>query len=238
MKGFYRLYAILLGCCFALLPGSTYAQSSGSSADVAFYRVTFTSTWSAETHHHTNFPAGAHFSPLIGATHNLSATFWLSGTLASPGIEQMAETGGTTVLRNEITAVGVAARETLSGPGLATATGSVAIPTFSASRSHPLVTLVTMIAPSPDWFVGVHDLSLLNEQGQWRDTVVVTLYPYDAGSDDGADYTSADQEPVTHQPITEIRGQTPFSTAPIGTFTFTRIQRLYLPMLTQQGTAK
>jgi hypothetical protein len=238
MKMFYTLFAMLVGCCFALLPGSTYAQSSGNSADVAFYRVTFTSTWSAETHHHTNFPAGAHFSPLIGATHNLSATFWLSGTLASPGIEQMAETGGTTVLRNEITAVGVAAQETLSGPALTTATGSVTIPTFSASRSHPLVTLVTMIAPSPDWFVGVHDLSLLNEQGQWRDTVVVTLYPYDAGSDDGADYTSADREPVTHQPITEIRGQTPFSTAPIGTFTFTRIQRLYLPILTQQGTAK
>lgn len=238
MKAFYTLYAILLGCCFALLPGQSYAQSSGSSADVAFYRVTFTSTWSAETHPHANFPAGAHFSPLIGATHNLSATFWLSGTLASPGIEQMAETGGTTALRSEITAAGAAARETLSGPGLATATGNVTIAAFSASRSHPLVTLVTMIAPSPDWFVGVHDLSLLDAQGQWRDRVVVTLYPYDAGSDDGADYTSADREPATHQPITEIRGQTPFSTAPIGTFTFTRIQRLYLPMLTQQGAAQ
>ena len=238
MKLFYMLYAILVGCCFALLPGSTYAQSSGGGTDVAFYRVTFTSTWSAETHHHTNFPAGAHFSPLIGATHHLSATFWMSGTLASAGIEQMAETGGTTILRSEIAAAGAAAREILSGPGLATATGSVALPTFSTSRSHPLVTLVTMIAPSPDWFVGVHDLSLLDEQGKWRDTVVVTLYPYDAGSDDGADYTSADQEPATHQPITELRGKQPFAAAPIGTFTFTRIQRLYLPMLIRQSTAR
>lgn len=231
-------YAIVLGCFLAVLPGLVYAQSSRNGADVAFYRVTFTSTWSAETHPHASFPAGAHFSPLIGATHNLSTTFWMSGTLASPGIEQMAETGGTTVLRSEIVAAGTAARQTLNGPGLATATGSMTIPTFSVSRSHPLVTLVTMIAPSPDWFVGVHDLSLLDEQGQWRDTVVVTLYPYDAGSDDGADYTSADREPATHQPITDIRGEAPFSAAPIGTFTFTRIQRLYLPMLVRPGVAK
>lgn len=231
-------YAILVGCCFALLPGLTYAQSNGSGADVTFYRVTFTSTWSAESHPHVNFPANAHFSPLIGATHNLSVTFWMSGTLASPGIEQMAETGGTTILRSEITAAGAAVRETISGPGLATATGSVSIPTFSASRSHPLVTLVTMIAPSPDWFVGVHDLSLLDDQGNWRDTVVVTLYPYDAGSDDGADYTSADLEPTTHQLIANLRGQVPFATAPIGTFTFTRIQRLYLPMLVAQRATR
>lgn len=229
-------YAILFGCWFALLPGLTHAQSSG--VDVAFYRVTFASTWNGETHPHVNFPANAHFSPLIGATHNLSATFWMSGTLASPGIEQMAETGGTTILRSEINAAGAAVRETISGPGLATATGSVSIPTFSASRNHPLVTLVTMIAPSPDWFVGVHDLSLLDAQGNWRDTVVVTLYPYDAGSDDGADYTAADLDPAAHQPIATLRGHSPFAAAPIGTFTFTRIQRLYLPMLVEQSSAR
>lgn len=235
MKIFYMLF---VGCFFALLPGVTYAQSSGNAAAVAVYRVTFTSTWSAETHPHTNFPAGAHFSPLIGATHNISATFWLSGTLASPGIEQMAETGGTTLLRSEIMAAGAAVRETITGSGLGTSPGSVTIAAFSASRNHSLVTLVTMVAPSPDWFVGVHNLPLVDDQGRWRDTIVVILYPYDAGSDDGVDYAAADLEPTTHRPITDIRGQAPFSAAPIGTFTFTRIQRLYLPMLVQEAGAR
>lgn len=228
MKWFYVL---LLGGFLALLPGLAYAQGNANAADVAFYRVTFTSTWSAQTHPHVSFPASAHFSPLIGATHNLSATFWLSGTLASPGIEQMAETGGTAVLRSEIIAAGVAVREILAGPGLGASPGAGTIAAFSASRSHPFVTLVTMIAPSPDWFVGVHDLSLIDDQGAWRDEIVVTLYPYDAGSDNGADYTAADIEPAIHQPIADSRGQAPFSTAPIGTFTFTRSQRFYLPML-------
>lgn len=234
--------AILLISLLLCLPGTVNAQSIaprlGAQEEAATYRVTFTSTWSAESHPVSNFPSNAHFSPLIGATHNLSATFWLSGTLASPGIEQMAELGATTILQSEISVAGTHVRETLAGPGMATSPAQVMIQRFTASRSHPLVTLVTMIAPSPDWFVGVHDLALLDDQGAWQEEIVVTLYPYDAGSDDGADYTSADVEPITHQPIALLTGQTPFSTEPIGTFTFTRIRPLYLPLVNQQATTR
>jgi len=225
------LFAFLLGLIGLALPGVVQAQSAGSTADIATYTVTFTSTWSAVTHPGASFPTNAHFSPLIGATHNLSATFWLSGTLAAPGIEQMAETGATNRLRDEFAAAGATVREIVDGAGLGTSPGQVTIPTFTASQSHPLITLVTMIAPSPDWFVGVHDLALRDEQGAWLDEIVITLYPYDAGSDDGADYTAADIEPATHHPITQISSQAPFSAAPIGTFTFMRIKQIYLPMV-------
>jgi len=36
----------------------------------------------------------------------------------------------------------------------------------SASRDFSLVTLVSMLAPSPDWFVGVSGLDLI-ENGDW-----------------------------------------------------------------------
>lgn len=228
------LFAILLGMISLALPGVVQAQSAGAAADVATYTVTFTSTWSAETHPGASFPANAHFSPLIGATHNVSATFWLSGTLASLGMEQMAETGGTSTLRSEFVAAGAAVHEIITGFGLATSPGQVTIPAFTVSDTHPFVTLVTMIAPSPDWFVGVHDLALRDEQGGWHDKVVITLYPYDAGTDDGAEYTAADVEPATHHPITRISGESPFSTAPIGIFTFTRVKQVYLPVVNQQ----
>lgn len=201
--------------------------------NVAVYTVTFTSSWSEQSH--PGLPTNAHFSPLIGATHNVSTTLWMSGVVASPGIEQMAETGGTTILRNEMTAVGANVYEIFSGPGLATSPGQVAIPVVTADRSHAFVTLVTMIAPSPDWFVGVYDLSLLDAEGQWQDTLVVTLYPYDAGTDAGTDYTSPDQEPTQHSAITLLSGQTPFSDAPIGSLTLTRLHRLYLPTITGTG---
>ena len=35
----------------------------------------------------------------------------------------------------------------------------------AVTTDHPRVTLVTMIAPSPDWFVGVSGLSLLDASG-------------------------------------------------------------------------
>lgn len=231
--------AMLLSSLLVVLPRATYAQSAtpraGTQDEVATYSVTFTSTWSAETHPGSSFPSNAHFSPLIGATHNLSATFWLSGTIASPGIEQMAELGATSILRSEFSATGANVRATIAGPGMATSPGEVKIPLFTTSRSHPLVTIVTMIAPSPDWFVGVHDLALLDEQGAWQEEIIVTLYLYDAGSDDGADYASSDVEPATHHPIALLTGQTPFSTEPIGTFTFTRIKQLYFPLMNQQA---
>lgn len=225
-----QLFAILLCSLGLALPTVVRAQPA---ADIATYTVTFTSTWADATHPHTSFPTNAHFSSLIGATHNLSATFWLSGTLASPGLEQMAETGGTSSLRAEINAVGANVRETLVGPALGRSPGQVTIPTFTVSRSHPLVTLVTMIAPSPDWFVGVHGLALLDQQNEWQDEVTVTLYPYDAGTDDGTDYTSTDIVPASQQPIRLASGVAPFSLAPMGTFTFTRVNRLYLPLISQ-----
>jgi len=223
---------IILLLSLLSFPTPAHAQN-----DTALYTVTFESTWSQQTHPHpgggTQFPANAHFSPLIGATHNVSVTFWMSGTLASPGIERMAETGGTATLRAEFVAAGANVDSILTGAGIASP-GMVTLPAFTLQREYPLVTLVTMIAPSPDWFVGVHGLSLLDAQGAWQDQVVVTLYPYDAGSDDGVDYASADMEPAVHAPIANLRGQTPFSDAPIGTFTFTRLRTVYLPLVTAQ----
>ncbi len=232
------LFALLFGALSLALPVVVHAQSTDSAVDVATYTVTFTSTWSTETHPDSGFPTNAHFSPLIGATHNISATFWRNGTLASPGIEQMAEIGATSILRSEFAAAGANVREIVAGAGLGTSPGQVTIPTFTVSQSHPLITLVTMIAPSPDWFVGVHDLTLRNEQGAWLNEIVITLYPYDAGSDDGMDYTAADVEPAIHQPIAQLSGQSPFSTAPIGIFTFTRIKQIYLPIVNRPVAAR
>lgn len=42
-----------------------------------------------------------------------------------------------------------------------------------------------MIAPSPDWFVGVNDLNLLDANDNWRDSIVLDLVSYDAGTENG-----------------------------------------------------
>ncbi len=191
-------------------------------SDTARYRVTFNATWSATTHP-TDFPSGAHFSPLIGAVHNESVSFWADSAIASPGIEQMAETGGTGLLTREIrAAIPDNALSVINGRGI----GSPASTTTSeivVTLDHPLITLVTMIAPSPDWFVGVAGQSLQNEFGQWMDELTVVLYPYDSGTDDGSSYRSSNADSSPKQPIRSLRGVSPFSDEQIGTYTFTRI---------------
>ena len=191
-------------------------------SETAVYRIVFNATWSATTHP-TDFPPGPHFSPLIGAVHNDSVSFWASGEIASPGIEQMAETGGTSNLTREIRAhIPGNALSVINGRGIGSP-ASTTISNVRVSLDHPLVTLVTMIAPSPDWFVGVAGQSLQDEFGQWVDELEVVLYPYDSGTDDGASYRSANADSSPKQPISSLKGVRPFSDEPIGTYTFTRM---------------
>ena len=193
----------------------------------ARYRVTFAATWSAATHP-TNFPSGPHFSGLIGATHDADTRIWQLGELASDGIEQMAETGGKSKLRAEITALIAAgsAHGELSGGGLSTSPSRVILE-FDVVATHAYVTLVSMLAPSPDWFVGVPALSLL-ESGTWKDREEVMLLLYDAGTDDGARFMSGDADSVPAQPISRLTsdtGDTDFTDgAPaVGTFLFEKL---------------
>ena len=192
----------------------------------ARYRATFDSNWTAATHP-VDVPASPHFSAMIGGTHNASVTFWRVGALASDGIKDMAELGATEPLFQEISAAiaaGTAERVFRAGGSLGSpGTDSLE---FDVSQAFPLVTLVSMIAPSPDWFVGVSGLVLF-ENGNWVDERRVALVPWDAGTDSGVTFTSADVVTVPRQPITAIV-TAPLSpgglVTPLGTFTFTRIR--------------
>ncbi len=190
------------------------------------YQVTFESFWSAETHPYEFPGASAHFSGLIGATHKSDYKMWQTGALASPGIENMAETGGKSPLRNEIMDAIAAgdAEVILSGDGLGNSPSSVSL-TFEASRQFPFVSLVSMIAPSPDWFVGVSGVNLIRN-GQWLDELSVTLFAYDSGTDNGDAYFSANSDTVPKQPVSRLE-VLPFlvndRVEPIGRLVFQRL---------------
>jgi len=189
------------------------------------YEVTFDAIWSEETHP-DDFPPNPHFSGLIGATHNEKIYFWREGKLASEGIKNMAETGNKFPLNKEIALqmLDQNAFRIISGDGLNPSPGSISLQ-FKICEKYPLVTLVTMIAPSPDWFVGVDSLNLF-ENGSFVDEKTVTLYAYDAGTDSGYSYESHDHPTVPPEPIFLIEGYPFFyenETVPIGTFTFTKI---------------
>jgi len=201
-----------------------WSFSACNNSTVVFYDVKFNSTWSASTQP-DSFPANPHWSGLIGVTHNTGYTMWQAGTLASIGMEQMAETGGKSFLLNEIEqAISDGTGEfKISGPGMGVSPGSLTM-SIKVNKSHPYVSLVAMLAPSPDWFAGVTSLNL-REGGDWVSTKTVTLYTYDAGTDDGTTYGSANSDTSPKVNIQQI-GTSPFFVSgvvtPVGTFTFIR----------------
>jgi hypothetical protein len=191
---------------------------SGEFGSVVQYEVTFDAVWSEATH--TNLPPVPHFSSLLGGTHTDSVTFWQVGETASPGIEDMAELGDWNPFKPEVDSA------ILSGTAYSYFSGSPINPSpdsvskiFAMNSSHPLVTLVTMIAPSPDWFVGVSGLPLY-EAGRWKGEVVIDLHPYDAGTDSGIDFLSANEDTQPHEPISLLTGFPFEGDPPLGTFTF------------------
>lgn len=171
----------------------------------------------------------AHFSGLVGGTHNAQVHFWRDDEIASEGIRLMAERGQQTPLLNEIApaiANGTAHLQ-LSGGGLSTSPGTVSL-VFPQpmNRDFPLITLVSMIAPSPDWFVGVDSLSLIEANGQWATNKVVTLYGRDAGTDSGVSYTSPDSVTVPRGVVKSFTGFPAIQNGvlvPFGIFSFSRL---------------
>ena len=210
---FHSLVLILI----LAAPGAARAEAPAW----ATYTATFDATWSAETHPQS-FPGSAHWSGLIGGTHDDQAAFWTPGELASTGIKQMAEWGSQPALAGEVEAQITAghAGVVIQGGGISVSPGQVSV-SFTIGPDHPLVTIVSMIAPSPDWFAGARGVSLLDGD-IWLDEVVVDLYPYDAGTDSGTSYGSGDVVTSPPVPIAAITGA-PFSPGvPVGTLTFRR----------------
>jgi len=223
--------AVMVGCggsstATQPTPVPTPEPAPTPSVGNARYRVTFEATWSAATHPTAGFPGNPHFSPLIGGTHSARVVFWEPGGTASPGIEAMAELGSTSPFDAEMQAAIAAgtAEGLIRGGNISRSPGRASVE-FAIGPEHPLVTLVSMIAPSPDWFVGVHELSLL-EGGDWVAEKTVSLEAYDAGTDGGRTYRSPDADTMPPEPIRRIEGEPLASgggVAPLGTFTFVRL---------------
>lgn len=209
----------------AIQPAGVQSYFQLISEATARYRVEFHSAWSATTHP-DGFPPGPHWSGLVGGTHNGNVTFWAEGSAASLGIKNMAELGSKIALLQDVIAAiaNGSAWSELSGGGINPSPGTVSL-TFDVHRDYPLVTLTSMIAPSPDWFVGVAGLSLI-ENNRWIEEKTADLFLYDAGTDSGASHTAPDSVTTPPEPIRRIEGF-PASVngqlTTFGTFRFTRM---------------
>ncbi len=188
---FFVAAVISLAACGGSSNGSTTAdkaQNETTSEGEVTYRLTFNATWNANDFP-TNFPSSPHFSPVVGATHNDQDFLWRENEPYTPGLKIVAETGGTTLYRSELTAKKTEGNvDNIFQGRLINAPGETSVE-FKASKLHAYVSAISMIAPSPDWFVGIRDVNLY-ENNQWLEKQTFDLRLYDAGSDIGTTFNA------------------------------------------------
>jgi hypothetical protein len=194
------------------------------------YRVELTPLWTK-----ANFPIEypdtslihkPHFSGLIGTAHRADFHLFTEGQMPSPGLERLSEEGKHDPLDAEIKAVigtGAALALTESDPlkdFTQTATAEV-----SVDDTHPLVTLVAMIAPSPDWFLAVPDVNLM-ENGAWVASKTVDANAWDSGGDDGTTFLADDKDTNPKKPTSRNQSRHFLKDGqpmPVARITFTRM---------------
>ncbi len=204
--------------------------------DSMTYNVEINCTWNSSS------PAwpdqDAHFSWFGGAAHNSSVKFWEVGQLASAGIDQMSINGLTLLLGDEVQAAIDNGTANLSIQEMhwfcpdETNHSNCGALTFqmTVDRDFPLVSLVSMLGPSPDWFVGTESLSMLDAEGDFHCHLVQELYPHDSGvlSDNSvlaADCCNREPLSVPQQPIHLITTESgeAIGSASLGQIIFTAV---------------
>ncbi|WP_418603081.1 spondin domain-containing protein [Hwangdonia sp.] len=225
----YTSFTVLLFCVFISI--NSFAQS------VANYSIVFESFWETPTEDPVNgistipLPSNPHWSPLAIATHQTANSILEMGATASAGIESIAETGDTTAFQNEVTA-NADADKFVIGSGLNAAQGTIT-KNIQISSDYPFVSLASMIAPSPDWFIAINSENLRSGNNAvnngWKASFTLDVFPYDAGTEDGNGYSGSNPASNPLGVITSLLNQPPFDgvnsnmSHRIGTVTFNYI---------------
>jgi len=214
----------------ALLGFFSGVHSDMKCPGVAHYTLSFTAMWSNDTHPNA-FPSGGHFSPWVGASHNMYYTMWDAGMEASKGVEDVAETGNSTALKAEIN-MRIMYNKTAWKLIEQTQAGGPTEIAVEVTADYPLVSVVSMLVPSPDWFVGIRGVNLC-DGGMWRDSWDITsLQPWDAGTENGSMFTTNNTETDPVEDITLITKDTagtpfmgPNDIATLGRLMFKRVNK-------------
>lgn len=151
----------------------------------ASFSVEFDFLWPTS---HYNRPSTPAWSPPLYATHSPCAVTWRSGVQSTAGLELLAEDGNNTVIISEIRAFGNHSLSVREGVVLRSATGQDS-QTVEVDSSRYVLSALSMIAPSPDWIVGVDSVPLCVNDS-FIPNATYDLFPYNANTDSGPNFTS------------------------------------------------
>eukprot|EP00899_Mesostigma_viride_P015060 jgi/Mesvir1/23555/Mv18252-RA.1 len=207
----------------ALAPGAPPPSSPPPPPSLvcrATYDATFNFLWGANVF-------GAAQSPILGISHRAPGALLARGSPASPGVEALAEAGArpTLVAEMDILVASGEAASPIFGPNSnLDVPGNVTV-TVAVSAATPLVTILTRMSPSPDWFTGVIDLDLSRPAAAGSAYPIVfpatlplvQLVVYDAGTQEGSTFSSSNAATVPQGVVSLITAP---GVSSVGTLSF------------------
>ncbi|CAL8077806.1 unnamed protein product [Orchesella dallaii] len=181
----------------------TQVESQCSPDRLVVYHVIMKTHWSRELFpkQYPEFRPPAQWSKLVGRTHNSSYSLYRIGGMASQGLKRFAETSSSDVL-DETAQGSTGVLDAFNGAPITAGVG-LSETQFFVDGNHTMVSLLSRIVPSPDWFVGIDSLNLCMDQ-QWIDNIAVDVEPIDAGTDSGFTFTAPNWVTVPQEAIYQI----------------------------------
>jgi len=165
----------------------------------ATYELELNIDWSASLAPFEFPEDAAHLSSLIGLTHNDRVSLFADGETASSGLELVAENGRSGILKAQFDEMRRKKRigAVVEADGIKSVPGKLST-TFKTTVDHPLLSVITMVAPSPDWFTGISAV-LLRTDNKWADVIELPLWVWDAGTDSGTSFKAKNADTQPHE---------------------------------------
>jgi YD repeat-containing protein len=102
---------------------------------------------------------------------------------------------------NEFANAGYESLQMVVGERMFNTTESQHLPPINVTYSHPWLSSITKIVPSPDWFVGFSDLRMISYDTEtYYSRIVIQSYVWDSGTDDGQTYLAFDRDMDPQEP--------------------------------------
>ena len=198
-----------------------------------YYKVTFYNFLYPDNANFTGkIPdTGLVYSPLAAVSHSIRKSFLTVYGYASPQVELICETGDNSAFlrmaQNEAKCDDLV--KSYAGSDGPARPGMSASVILKVTCEQPMITALSMIAPSPDWIVQVNNLEMVGDDGYFVEYRAGPLIAYDCGTDDGGDFTPpADASlDIPSEPMLNIaplnRDPTdPFGKQPVGSYVITK----------------
>jgi len=205
----FSLTIVLFGCS-----NGDDTNNNGGNGGVgliaqATYRVTFTPTFTAQSHP-IDYPDNAGFSKIYFMAHSSTTSLYDVGIAGSPGLKEYATTGNVSLLNTEHIQGEDGVDPTIIRVGSDISADGTDTFEITITPSTTYFSFVSRISPSPDWFVGTDSFNLVNADNTLVANKEFSLFPLDAGADAGTTYESPNEP--NGGPVSIITGL-PFSPA-------------------------